>query len=167
VGSVLCEHLAKEGVVLKINDRNETAIEKIREKVSATVIPSEELLTTECDIFAPCAMGAVLNTENVKGLRCRMVAGAANNVLLDAATGDALKERGILYLPDYIINAGGVINCGMEIPDGTYDVELINKKVDGIYDTTLKIVALATEKQISTYKAADEYAVSIINTHKK
>ena len=167
VGSALCEHLAKEGAVLKINDLNRDAVEKIARKFDATAVSPEELLTAECDIFSPCALGAVLNTGNVKDLKCRIVAGAANNILMDADTGDALKNRDILYLPDYIINAGGVINCGMEITDKTYNVDVINSKIDKIYDTTLKIIALAKEKGISTYKAADEYALGIVNAHKK
>ena len=162
VGSRLCEHLANEGAVLKINDRIPAAVDAVLQKMEATVVSAEELLTTQCDIFAPCALGAVLNTGNVGQLTCRLVAGAANNVLMDAATGDALKDRGILYLPDYIINAGGVINCGMEIPDGIYDVDAVKAKTEKIYDTTLKIIALANEKGISTYQAADEYALGII-----
>ena len=166
VGYVLCQHLHKEGVKLKVYDINPAAMESAVKEFGATAVKAEELLTTECDVFAPCAMGAVLNTNNVSRLKCRLIAGAANNVLLDAATGDALENRGILYLPDYIVNAGGVINCGMEIPDGIYNVDVVNANVDKIYDTTLKIIALAKEKHISTYRAADEYAESVINAHK-
>jgi len=163
VGYYLCEHLHKEGAILKIYDINPAAVDKAVQEFGATAIKAEELLTTDCDIFAPCALGAVLNTENVKGLKCALVAGAANNVLVDAAAGEALNNMGVLYLPDYIVNAGGVINCGMEIETGgQYDVNVINKKVDGIYDTTLKIVALAKDNKISTSKAADEYAMGVI-----
>ena len=163
VGSRLCELLAEEGAVLKINNRSSGAVERILIKVDAEVVPAEKLLSTACDIFAPCAMGAVLNTGNIKQLKCAMIAGAANNVLLDAATGDALEEMGILYLPDYIVNAGGVINCGMEIVKGKYDIDEVNAATDGIYETTLKIIELAKERHISTYQAADEFARSIIS----
>jgi leucine dehydrogenase len=167
VGSSLCGHLHKEGANLKVFDINPAAVEKAVKEFGASVITAEELLTTDCDIFSPCALGAVLNTENVKHLKCRMVAGAANNILMDAATGEALDKLDILYLPDYIINAGGVINCGMEITDGRYDVNEINARVDKIYDTTLKIIALAKENKTSTSRAADDYAESIIEARRK
>jgi len=163
VGYILCDYLYKEGVKLKVYDINPAAVEKTVKDFGAIVVNSEELLTTDCDIFAPCAMGAVINTKNAKNLKCKLIAGAANNVLMDAATGDILSDMDILYLPDYIINAGGVISCGMEITDEKYNIEVVNAEVDKIYDTTLKIISLAKEKHISTYRAADEYAESIIN----
>jgi len=174
VGRILCELIAKEGANLKVYDINAGAVDKVVADLGATAVSANEILTTECDIFAPCAMGAVLNTENVGSLKCALIAGAANNVLMDAATGDALKKLDILYLPDYVINAGGVINCGMEIVEGGYDkndkakqIAKINERVDKIYDTTLKIVALAKEKNMSTYQAAEEYAWSIVKAGKK
>ncbi|MCL2707273.1 MAG: NAD(P)-binding domain-containing protein, partial [Dehalococcoidia bacterium] len=166
VGYLLCERMHKDGVNMKVYDINPAAVERVVKEFGATAVTADEILTTECDIFSPCALGAVLNVNNVGSLKCKLVAGAANNVLLDAATGDALSDMDILYLPDYIINAGGVINCGMEIPDGNYDVNVINAKVDQIYDTTLKIVALAKDKHVSTYRAADDYAMSVINAAK-
>jgi leucine dehydrogenase len=163
VGYALCEYLKNDGARLKVYDINSAAVEKAVKELDAVAINSDELLTTECDIFSPCALGAVLNTDNVKYLKCQMIAGAANNVLLDADTGDALDKLNILYLPDYIINAGGVINCGMEIVDKTYNADIVNAKVDEIYNTTMKIISLAKEKHISTYRAADEYAEAIVN----
>ena len=167
VGYALCEYLQKDGAKLKVYDINSAVMEKAVKELGATPVSADGLLAEACDIFAPCAMGAVFNTGNIKQLKCQIIAGAANNVLMDASTGDALDQLGILYLPDYIVNAGGVINCGMEITDGTYDVNVINAKVDKIYDTTLKIISLAKEKNISTSKAADEYALSIVNMNKK
>jgi leucine dehydrogenase len=167
VGYRLCERLHKDGAKLKVYDINLAAVEKAKKEFNAIVVTNEELLTTDCDIFAPCALGAVLNTGNVGNLKCKLIAGAANNVLMDAATGDALENLDILYLPDYIINAGGVISCGMEITDEKYDVDVVNAKVDEIYDTTLKIIALAKDKKISTYRAADEYAENIINEYRR
>jgi leucine dehydrogenase len=162
VGHGLCALLANEGARLIVHDINTATVEKTVADFAATAVSAHEILTTECDIFSPNALGAVLNTGNVKHLRCAMVAGAANNVLLDAATGDALEAQGILYLPDYIINSGGVINCGMEIVEGRYDVKTVWANVDKIYDTTLKLLALAREKSISTYRAADAYAEGIV-----
>jgi leucine dehydrogenase len=166
VGYALCEHLQKDGAKLKVYDVNPAAMEKAQKVLGATAVKPEEILTTDCDIFAPCAMGNVFNEENIQQLKCRLIAGAANNVLKDASVGDALGDMGILYLPDYIINAGGVINCGIEIedPNWRYDAGYVNSRVDKIHDTTLKIINIAKEKQISTSKAADEYAEGIISS---
>ncbi|MDR3013174.1 MAG: leucine dehydrogenase [Chitinispirillales bacterium] len=169
VGYALCEHLRKEGAKLKVYDVNSAAMERAVKELGAVAVNPEELLATDCDIFAPCAMGAVFNGENINRLKCRLIAGAANNVLMDASVGDALNDMDILYLPDYIVNAGGVINCGIEIedPNWRYDIDYVNTRVDKIYDTTLKIIALAKEKRISTSKAADEYAEGIVDANKK
>ena len=167
VGYALCEYLHKEGAILKVCDINKVPIEKAVAELGAVAVSADEIITTECDILSPCALGAVLNTTNALELKCSMVAGCANNILLDAATGEALHKRDILYLPDYIINAGGVINCGMEIPDGNYDVNMINAKVDELYGTVLKIIGLAKDKGISTAQAADDFAFGRIAAHKK
>ncbi|MDR2547236.1 MAG: leucine dehydrogenase [Lachnospiraceae bacterium] len=161
VGRKLCNYLANEGAIIKVYDIDRAKVDEVVDTLGAIAISGDELLTTECDIFAPCALGAVISSTNAVSLKCRLVAGAANNVLVDAAAGKALAQMGILYLPDYIINAGGVINCGMEIT-GSYDVGRVNEQVDKIYDTTLRILALAEEKGISTYQAAEEYAWGVV-----
>lgn len=163
VGYSLCEHLHNEGAILKVFDINPETLEKAVTQLGATAVSSEEILKTECDIFAPCALGAVLNVNNVKDLKCKMICGSANNVLTDAATGAELEALDILYLPDYIVNAGGVINCAEEITGSTYDAEAVTAKVNKIYDTTLKVLSLAKSKGISTYDAAEMYAMDIIN----
>jgi leucine dehydrogenase len=162
VGSLLCELLAKENAKLIVCDVNSSAAEGVSKEFGAKIISSENFLSEECDIFAPCAMGAIFNTKNISDLKCELIAGAANNVLLDMETGDKIAERGILYLPDYIINAGGVINCGMEATDPVFDVNKVNTLCDEIYNTTQKIIALAKEKNYGTHRAADEYAESQI-----
>lgn len=167
VGYGLCELLHAEGAKLKVYDINQAAVQRAVAELGAQAVDANEILTTACDVFAPCALGAVLNTTNVETLQCRMVCGAANNVLVDAKTGDALEAREILYLPDYIVNAGGIINCGAEITEPTFDVEKVIQKVDEIYDTALKIIALSKEKGISTYEAADAYAMGIVMAGRK
>jgi leucine dehydrogenase len=162
VGYVLCEHLYKEGAKLKVYDINPAAAEKVVKEFGAAAVAAEEILTTECDILAPCAMGAVFNINNIKSLNCRIIAGAANNVLMDAETGDVIEDMDILYLPDYIVNAGGVINCGMEATEPVFDVNKVNAMCDEIYNTTQKIIAMSKEKRIGTHRAADEYAMSQI-----
>ena len=162
VGYALCRYLREEGAILKVFDINPAVVQKAVSELGAQAVNSQEILTTECDIFAPCALGAVLNVSNVGNLRCKMIAGAANNVLVDAATGLQLEVLDILYLPDYIINAGGVINCAEEINSKAYNADNVIKKVDAIYNTTLKILDIAKEKKLDTYRAAEEYAMGII-----
>ncbi|MEA4854497.1 MAG: Glu/Leu/Phe/Val dehydrogenase dimerization domain-containing protein [Christensenella sp.] len=165
VGYALCELLAKDGAFLKVTDINKEAVAKAVAELGAQEV-TDDIIATDCDIFAPCALGAILNTENVAKLRCAMVSGCANNVLADAETGEALEACDILYLPDYIVNAGGIISCSEEVANASFDKEVVTRKVDGIYDTTRKVIALAKEKGITTYLAADEYAMSIIEAEK-
>jgi leucine dehydrogenase len=167
VGYRVAEFLHGEGAKLKVFDINKEAVEKAVKQFGATAVSAGDVLTTDCDIFAPCALGAVLNTSNVKSLKAKVICGCANNVLVDAATGDALEGLGILYCPDYIVNAGGVINCGAEITEPVYSVDAVTKMVDGIYDATLNIFDLAKKKGISTYAAADEYAMGIVLKNRK
>lgn len=163
VGYSLCEYLHKEGAILKVFDINSEAVDKAVAAFGATAVTADEILNSSCDVFAPCALGAVLNVSNVKDLKCKMVCGAANNVLTDAETGNELESLDILYLPDYIVNAGGVINCAEEVTEPVYHSDSVMAKVDRIYDTTLKVLDIAKEKHISTYDAAEQYAMNIIN----
>ena len=167
VGFFLAQFAHKEGAKLKVFDINKDAMDRAVKELGATPVTADEILNTDCDIFAPCALGAILNVDNVKNLKCKMICGAANNVLVDAAAGDAVASRGILYCPDYIVNAGGIINCSAEIISPVYDVDEVNKKVDEIYGTTLNIIELAKKKNISTAAAADEYAMGVILAARK
>lgn len=167
VGYGVAKHIHEAGGKLKVFDINGKAIERAVNELGATPITPKEVLTTECDIFSPCALGAVINAKNAKNLKCKIVGGCANNVLVDNKAGEALAEAGILYLPDYIINAGGVLNCGAEIPPNTYNQDTVAKGVENIYNTTRNIIALAKKKNITTYDAAEEYGWGIINAAKK
>lgn len=167
VGYELSRLIKNEGATLKIYDINEETVKKAVNEFNAIIVPKDEVLTTECDIFAPCALGAVLNTENVHGMKCNLVCGAANNVLVDAATGEELSKLNILYIPDYIANAGGVLNCGAELNPEGYNKEKVIELVDKIYDTTLKIIDISKKENITTYNAAEKYANNIIEQRKK
>lgn len=164
VGYSLCEMLHADGASLKVYDINPAAVDRAVSHLGAQAVAADEILTTECDVFAPCALGAVLNTQNVEYLNCKMVCGSANNVLVDSQAGDALEARDILYLPDYIVNAGGIINCAAEFEELPYSADRVNEKVDEIYNTVMTIIELAKVKNISTGSAADEYAAQIIQT---
>ena len=144
VGLGLVKHLAKEGANIIVADKaNTTNLDIAVNECGATVVSADEILSQKCDIFAPCALGAIVNPTTIPNFNCKAVAGAANNVILDLASGEALKARGILYAPDFIINAGGVINAAGEAA-GNYNEEDVLKKVYNIYNTVERIL---TESQ--------------------
>lgn len=162
VGYSVAKHVHEEGGKLKVFDINKEAVDRAVKEFGAVAVSADEVLVTDCDIISPCALGAVFNVDNIKKLKCKMICGCANNVLVDGATGDGLSDLGILYCPDYIVNAGGIINCEAEVVDPVYSADAVNERVDKIYQTTLDIINLAKQKKISTAKAADEYAMGII-----
>jgi len=118
---------------------NRNAMEKAIKELNATEVKGEDIFSTECDIFAPCALGAIINEKTIPQLKCRAVAGGANNVLLNDDCGIALKKKGIVYAPDFIINGGGVINAGQEAFT-TYDKENVLRQVRNIYNTVYNIL---------------------------
>ena len=111
----------------------------------------------ECDVFAPCALGGILNDETIPRLKCKVVAGSANNQLLEDRHGAMLQKRSILYAPDYILNAGGVINISLEMGQ-PYDEEAAMEKTAGIYDTITRLIDLSKTEGITTAQAADHIA---------
>jgi len=128
------------------------------EEFDAVVVETEEIIGVGADIFAPCALGGVINDRSIPQLRAQIVAGAANNQLLEDRHGEMLKERGILYVPDYAANSGGVFSGCVELLG--WKAEYVSKKVDEIYNTVLSILELAAAENISTSKAADRIAES-------
>lgn len=145
VGLDLCRHLHKEGAQLYVSNRNNMVnVNKAVEEFGAIAVPADQILAQECDILAPCAMGAVVNPTTIPNFNCKAIAGAANNVILDLASGQALKDRGIYYAPDFIINAGGVINAAGEAA-GNYNEEEVLKKVYNIYNTVERILTESKE----------------------
>jgi len=153
VGYHLARHLHDEAARLVVCDINEEAVARVRAEFGAEVVDPAEICDVKCDIFAPCALGAVLNSDTIPRLKCRVVAGCANNQLLSEADGDALTERGILYAPDYVINAGGLINVADELEG--YDRDRAYKKVAGIYDNVARVIAISKRDEVPTYRAAD------------
>lgn len=156
VGHYLVQHLSKEGARLIVTDIHSDTVRQVVNETGAVAVSPEEIYGVECDIYAPCALGAVINDLTISQLKCRIVAGAANNVLAEEKHGDQLHELGILYAPDYVINAGGVINVADELEGYNYERAL--KKVEGIYDNLAKVIAIAKRDQIPTYRAADRMA---------
>ena len=162
VGYDLCRHLHNSGAKLIIANRsNQEMAKKAAEEFGAIIVPTEEIYAQECDIFSPNAMGAILNPTTIPMLNCKAVAGGANNQILDDASGEALKARGIFYAPDFVINGGGVINAAAEV-DGPYNKEEVLKKVDNIYNTIEHILTESKKTGEPEGIIATRYAESLI-----
>jgi leucine dehydrogenase len=156
VGYYLCENLAADGAVISITDIDEERVHKVVADFGATPVEPDEIYDVDCEVFAPCALGAIINDATLRRLRCQIVAGGANNQLEEDRHGDALDAKGVLYAPDYVINAGGLINVYGEIVG--YGLETAKEKARGIYGTLLSIYDIAAEDGIPTYRAADRLA---------
>jgi leucine dehydrogenase len=172
VGEHLVSHLVKENAIVLVADIYEDRIAEVSKKYKVTVVHSDQVYETDADIYAPCALGATVNNDTIEHLRCRIIAGAANNQLKDEKIhGQILLEKGILYAPDYLINAGGLINVGAEWE--TYNRERVKAECERIYDRTMEIFEYAKKRNIPTYKAANEIAeerlrsIAAINSRKK
>ena len=157
VGYFLAGELARVGAKLIVTDVDAAKVKRAIDDHGATAVAIEEIYSAAADIFAPCALGGVLNDETIPGVKAALVVGGANNQLLEPRHGDLLEQRGIVYAPDYAANAGGVINgCCREMLG--WDVPKTLAKTDAIYDTLLKIFTLAEQEKIPTYQAADRLA---------
>ncbi|MBM7097262.1 branched-chain amino acid dehydrogenase [Bacillus sp. H-16] len=168
VGNVaynLCRHLHKEGAQLIVTDINEEAVARVVEEFGAESVGINDIYSVDCDIYAPCALGATINDGTLSQLKAKVIAGAANNQLKETRHGDALEEKGMIYAPDYVINSGGVINVADEL--NGYNRERAMKKVETIYDNISKIFEIAKRDNIPTYVAADRMAEERIETMRK
>ena len=156
VGYDLALQLAEAGAKLWVSDINEDAVADAVKAFGAFAVAPDRIYDLDVDVFAPCALGGVVNDETIDRLRCKIVAGSANNQLAEDRHGKALAERDILYAPDFAINAGGVINIYYEL--GTYDRDTAFAHVARIHDTLLTIFARARQAGIPTNEAADRVA---------
>ncbi|MFQ5629024.1 MAG: Glu/Leu/Phe/Val dehydrogenase [bacterium] len=157
VGQYLCEFLYKEGAKLFISDIDKDALENAAQQYKAQVVNPEEIYDVEADIFAPCALGAILNNETIPRFKFKIIAGAANNQLQrESDHGAMLIEKGILYAPDYVINAGGLINVANELEG--YNRERALSQADGIYDILKNVIQVSKEENIPTYVASNRIA---------
>jgi leucine dehydrogenase len=162
VGRYLAQHLARAGAKLLLADLAVERAQEAAKETGGTIVDAAEILFQRCDVLAPCAMGAVFNDETLPRLRTRIVAGAANNVLRKEEHGERLRAMGILYAPDYVINAGGIINVSIEVEKGGYDEARSRKKVENIYNALKRVFALSKTKNISTNEASNRLAEEII-----
>jgi len=156
VGYHLAMELKAAGATLIVTDIDAARIQRVVDATGASVVGLAEIYAVKADIFTPCALGGVINDDTIPQLKVEIVAGAANNQLLEDRHGDDLEARGILYAPDYVANAGGVINVYSELTGWSRERSL--RKADEIYDTVLSVFRLAKDTNIPTYKAADRVA---------
>jgi leucine dehydrogenase len=155
VGSRLAEALAGAGGRVLVTDVDADRAAALAQRIDARAVPADEALGTQCDVYAPCATGGTLTSETISLLRCRIVAGAANNQLGEPGDADRLRDRGILYAPDFVINAGGVFhNVGREAL-GWGDDE-VEQALEGIGGTLAEIFVRSDAEGISTGRAADD-----------
>jgi glutamate dehydrogenase/leucine dehydrogenase len=157
VGSRLAEHLHQAGATLLLTDLDAARASTLADELGAKVVEPEDVVGTECDVFSPCATGKVLTEATIPHLRCRIVAGAANNQLGVEEDGERLRDAGILFAPDFVINAGGVIHLAGSETLGWDDATLATR-LEAIGDTLLEVFGTAEHEGISTAAAADRLA---------
>lgn len=159
VGNVayhLCKYLHEEGAKLVVTDINQNAVRRAVEEFGAEAVDPEDIYEVDCDVFSPCALGAIINDETISRLQAKVIAGSANNQLAEPRHGDILHEMGIIYCPDYVINAGGVINVADEL--NGYNRERAMKKIEDIYSNLERVFEISRREKIPTYIAADRMA---------
>ncbi len=157
VGYHLCSMLHQRGARLIVSDINQLALQRCEQEFGAMVVSPDEVYDTEADIYAPCALGATVSMENLERLNVSIIAGAANNQLRDATAAEALRQREILYAPDYVINAGGIINIACEM-NGQYQLDVATKEIAKIKPRLQEIFRRARTEKKDTWVVADEMA---------
>jgi leucine dehydrogenase len=166
VGETLVGHLIEEGAIVQITDINEARLEEVEKKYGASIFRGPDLYAADVDIYAPCALGATINDDTIHKIKAKVIAGAANNQLANEVIhGKILQEKGIAYAPDFLINAGGIINVYGEIVG--YGKEEAKRRTENIYNTTLEIFRESELQQITTHQSALSIAEKRIADRKK
>ena len=172
VGYYLCSHLKNEGAEIYGFDINENSLERVKNEFDVIPVSEKELMSMNLDVFSPCAMGAIINPKTIESLKCSVIAGAANNQLeKEDRDSKLLQKKEIMYVPDYVINAGGLMNVANELKG--YNKEKAKYQVEGIYYILMKIFDYAASNNISTLEAANllaerriqDYIKSVSYTH--
>jgi leucine dehydrogenase len=164
VGYYLCRHLHEQGAKLIVTDINKESVDRVCDEFGATAVDTDDIYHQEVDVYAPCALGATINDNTIPKIQASVVAGAANNQLAEDRHGQILMEKGILYAPDYVINAGGIINVSFE---ENYDQAAALKKVDEIYGTLTEVFDASKSSGRPTNVIADELARQRVADAKK
>jgi len=163
VGWFLMGRLRDAGCEVTVCDVDRAKLDAAVKEFGAAPCDPDAVYGLDADVFAPCALGAVVNDSTIPRFRCKVVAGGANNQLHEPRHGEALRRRGIAYAPDYVINAGGVINVAFELAPGGYDEAASTRKVEGIYDTLKRVLRISKEEDVTTAEAADRLAEEILS----
>ena len=158
VGYFVAKYCHEAGAKLIVTDVVEEQLKRVSDEFDAEVVDPEQIYEVDCDVFSPCSIGAVINDDTIPKLRCKGIAGAANNVLAEPRHGNVLMELGIVYGPDYLINSGGLIRCQEEVLQRDVADESVLQHVSQIYDQTLAVIRAAQDRGISTAEAANELA---------
>jgi leucine dehydrogenase len=156
VGRYLAKELHEAGAKLVVSDIDPERAKKVAAETDAKIVEGDAIYSTKADIFAPCALGGIINDKTIEALKVEVVCGGANNQLLEERHGDILEEKQIQYTPDYVANAGGVINVYGEVAG--WNSERAFRKADEIYDTVLGVFDIAKSDGVPTYVAADRLA---------
>ncbi len=157
VGRCLCQDLHEAGVELIVADVNPEAVAYVVEGFGAKAVTPDDIYAQDVDIFSPCAMGGILNDDTIPQLKAAIIVGGANNQLLEPRHGEMLHNKGILYAPDYVVNAGGMINASYDIL-GQYDVDAVWERMKGLYDATFRILEVAKKEDRFPHEVADDLA---------
>ena len=157
VGGYVCEHLAKAGAQLTIADVNQDTLKAVAATTGAKIVSPDEIYDVAADVFSPNALGAIVNPKTLPRIKAKVIAGGANNQLSTPDMGDKLREKGILYAPDYVINGGGIINVAAEI-SGNYDPAWVDGKVQRLVQTLGEVLDQAQREGRATNRVADEIA---------
>lgn len=163
VGYYLCKELHEAGANLVVTDVNQQSIDRVVTEFGATAVAVEAIYDQDVDLYAPCALGATINDNTIDRIRAKVIAGAANNQLITDEFGQKLVDRGILYAPDYVINAGGIMNVANEVAGEKVTTEQGMKDVEVIYDKLIQVFRGADERGLPTHQVADEMALALIN----
>jgi len=159
VGYYLCKLLHENGAKIIISDVNDERVTRCIEEFNATAVDKDAIYSAEADIYAPCALGATVNDKTIPQLKCKIVCGGANNQLRDPLVhGKALQERGICYAPDYLANAGGVINVSYEHAEGGYNEDASRRDIDRIYNRMREVLRISDETGALAFQTADKLA---------
>lgn len=158
VGSCLVEHLVTAGASVVVSDVSESALEAVAKEFAVQVVDNDAIYDAAVDVYAPCAVGQTINENTIPRLGCSIIAGAANNQLIDASVYVPLQERDIMYCPDFLINSGGVISVGAELNPGGWSESWVKEKVARIHDNTLLVLEAAKEENRFTELVALDLA---------
>lgn len=158
VGSIYADFIAKDGGKILVADIFDESAQRVAAATGGTVVGPDEIRSVECDVYSPCALGGSINDDTVPLFKCKAIVGAANNQLLEERHGDVLRDLGIRYAPDYVVNAAGLINVYDEMAKGGYDEARALENMNSIRTNIHKIFAISNEEGISTAAAADRFA---------